>query len=131
MTQRLDQSDCAGSDPSAKEMTHLGPSVQLDRSQLGVVQLLNRSKVDVAPGHPLPKHTVQQQRQHQLHAGSSNASVDPCGTHVHLTRLEDDLGSRSAGQLGSLPDQRVEEVDGVVVTDGVDGHVPVDAGYCA
>jgi hypothetical protein len=51
------------------------------------------------------------------------------GTYVHLTRLEDDLGSRSAGQLGSLPDQRVEEVDGVVVTDGVDGHVPVDAGY--
>jgi hypothetical protein len=72
---------------------------------------------------------MKQQYQHQLLAGSSDTSVDSCGTYVHLTRLEDDLGSRSAGQLGSLPDQRVEEVDGVVVTDSVDGHVPVDAGY--
>lgn len=46
---------------------HLGPSVKLDGSQLGVVQLLDRSKVDVAPGHPLPN--ANQQYPGQLHVG--------------------------------------------------------------
>jgi hypothetical protein len=65
----MGQSDRAGSDHSVEEITHLGPSVQLDRSQLGVVQLFDRSKVNVAPSHPLPKHTIKQQYQHQLHVG--------------------------------------------------------------
>jgi hypothetical protein len=38
---------------------------------------------------------------------------------VHLTRFKDDPGGGSVGQLARLPDQRVEEVDGVVVSDGL------------
>lgn len=45
---------------------------------------------------------------------------------MHLTRLEDDPRSARVGQLAGLPDQGVQEVDGVVVTDGVDAHVSVD-----
>ena len=41
------------------------------------------------------------------------------GTHVHLTRFKDDSRGRGVGQFAGLPDQRVEEVDGVVMSDGL------------
>ena len=119
---------------------HLGSAVQLDGTQLGVVELFHRSEMNVLPSQPL-RQTVNITKTRPTSANPNsnrNPDIDVSWhrikrrrrTHVHLARLEDDPRGRRVGQLGRLPDQRVELVDSVVVTDGVDAHVSVDTG-CA
>ena len=84
---------------SSRITTHLCSTVQLRRVNSLIVDLLQRTKVDV---------------------GRRKS--------VHFTGFKDDTRSRGICNLASLPQQRVKLVDGKEMTEGVDRHVTIDAG---
>ena len=78
--------------------SQLGAAVELRGAQVGVIDLVERGKVDIAGG-----------------------------STVHLARLKDDTGCAGVRQLGRLAQQGPQLVDGVVVAQVVDAKVAVDA----
>jgi len=78
--------------------SQLAPAVQLCRPDLGIVDLVHRSKM-----HDRRRPTV------------------------HLGRLPNNPRRRRVGHLGRFADERVEQIAGVEVAEPVDAKVAVDA----